>query len=169
MNPPTFFPSEPLQFCYQRNRLYGDFAYGIGGLVFVLGILFGLQALWWVNVICGGLSLLFAAYIRHSWEKCTQTITVSDTSIATDERCIAWDSITTLKLRYYGRRKYVGSAKGFFELTIIGDSQKIKLDSKLLGFKDLIELLVLVREHYGIMLDGDSLHNFDVLVDRKSC
>lgn len=129
------------QYRYTGNTLIGDYARaGVGFLVCAAPLVF--TTVNWMTILLGCLAILFLAFgiktaIRH------QTVFTVDgegvAAVGPFGRQVRWRDLDSFKLAYYATKRDKEKSTGWMEATLGGPGGKVKVDSTLEGFHDIVE------------------------------
>ncbi|MFC4351872.1 hypothetical protein ACFOW6_09995 [Fodinicurvata halophila] len=152
----------PIRLHYPAGQLLGDDLRALAGLVFALGLLlasdFAPLAVW----ICGPLALLFLLFGLRTLLMHVTEGRLEDSGLERRiglstwgaHRRMNWRDLEGLRLRYYATRRQRREGEGgYFQLTLRDPRGRMKFESTLAGFEDLIEAAVAAARHKGLSLD----------------
>ena len=91
-------------------------------------------------------------------------IEVDDEAIAVNlpsRRRIVWSDLGFLRLKYFSTRR--NRKGGWLQMTMIGAGQRITVDSKIAGFRDLLDRATRAAAENGVELDETSLANMEAI------
>lgn len=147
---------------YPTSQLLGDDLRALAGLAFALGLLlasdFAPLAVW----ICGPLALLFLLFGLRTLLMHVTEGRLEDSGLErriglpawVASRRMNWHELEGLRLRYYATRRQRREGEGgYFQLTLRDRRGKMKFESTLAGFEDLIETAVEAAHRKGLSLD----------------
>ena len=129
--------SRALRYSAQSIRMDGLRA--AAGLACTLLPLALVNPLTWVAWICAALAVLFLIYGVRTWIRaCTVARLESDGVQLADwrKRHISWAALKAMKLRYYSTQR--NRDNGWFQLQLETDSERIKLDTNLDAFDQIL-------------------------------
>jgi hypothetical protein len=123
---------------YTANALLGDYARAAAGFVVCVAPL-AFTTVNWMTVLLAGLAVLFAAFgvktaIRHATEYAVDGEGLR--AIGPFGRALRWGDIDRFKIAYYATRRDRNG--GWMEATIGGPQGRVKVDSGLEGFHDIV-------------------------------
>ena len=157
---------------YSRRSLIADFIRAlIGKLFFGFPIVFADLGAVMLGVF-GAFSLLFLAYGIHVIKEIWTTIEFDEKGVtrrAIFQKRLRWDRLKSVKLLYFTTSKNRPRAgtvldKGsWMELTIEADSQKLKFDSALKGFKQIAYEIEMKANMLHVEIDPSTSANFQAL------
>ncbi len=155
-----FPPTKTHSFRYAKKHIRSRLLRSSFGLVVLGGIVIGLPALWWLDVIFGAVGALFGIYFYQSVQQARHAVVADKQGISFGKKSLNWQDIETVKLRHYGGSKQtISLGASFFELTLRGKLGRISFDSQIDDFKDLLGLIVGASNTYDIKIDESTVHN----------
>lgn len=149
---------------YSAQALLGDYARAGFGLAITLAPLLFMDVASVMVWILGGLSLLFLTFAGRTALRHSTTIELDAEGVTARGplgSSLRWDQVDRVKLRYFSTRK--DREKGWMQLVIGGGGRRIRIDSTLDGFRDLVERAALSTRKRGIAFDPPTLANLKAL------
>ncbi|MEO1191113.1 MAG: hypothetical protein AAFY02_05120 [Pseudomonadota bacterium] len=161
---------------YPRKSLIGDWIRTACGLGIGAGMLLFTPLTWWTGLIFGPITLLFAYFGRRTVERQFQEVAMNDQGLWVRDlrqRGLQWQSLTALRLRFYGSRRQHRKLKageeesgGFLELTVTAGATRLRFDSSLEGFSLLAWRAAEAARSEGLTLDPATAGNLlDIGID----
>jgi hypothetical protein len=151
-------------YCYPTSAMLGDYVRAAAGLVPAAAMLaitpVGLTA----AIVLGGFASLFAVFgIRTALRHATR-FEMTETRLSALgllPASIAWSELDRMRLAYYStRRDRLG---GWMQLELHSGRTKLRIDSRIEGFTDLVKASARAAEIRGLTLDPATLANLDAL------
>lgn len=145
---------------YPRALLLFDGLRAGFGILTSLGPLLFLDVSRILAVVLGGVAVLFL------WFSCRVLIQYSVTIVPADDgflyrgwrrRSWHWQDLRGLKLAYYAPMRRRGA--GWYQLTLTGNNQSIRLESTLSGFDQLLRSAVEAADRARLVLDVTTREN----------
>lgn len=152
---------------YRRREMLADYMRAGFGLVICAPALLLIDMLPMVRVGLGFMTLLFALFAWQTWRRQRATVLFSLDGVALagrPESAVAWDSLSTLRLRFYGSRRE-GSG-GWMELEVASDGGSLKVTSALERFSDVVDAAEHAASRRGLELDPTTAANLAALLGR---
>ncbi len=148
------------EFRYPVRALAGDYARAGIGLLVTLGPLLFVPASPVMMVILGGLAALFLAFgARTVLRQCT-VVRMDDAGIAAVgpvNARIAWNELEGLALAYYSTRR--DRTRGWMQVTMKGRSGRLRIDSTIDGFRDIVLAATREAEQRGLGFSPATMNN----------
>ena len=127
-----------MRYRYTTSVLIGDYVRAAGGFIFCLIPLY-FTSVNWLTWVLAALALLFAVFgiktaIRHGTQ-----YDVDGERLATEgpvRRIVRWSDLDRFKIAYYATRR--DKNKGWMEATLGAPSGRVRVDSGLEGFHDIV-------------------------------
>ncbi len=164
----SFPPSRTYVFRYAKKHTTSRLLRSGFGLIVLAGIVLGLPALWWLDIIFGILAALFSIYFYQSLQQARYAVVANASNISFGKKSLDWQDIETVKLRHFGGNKQtISLGTSFFELTLRGKQGKISFDSDIDNFKDLLSLIVGASNAYDIATDESTAHNIGYFMKQE--
>lgn len=149
---------------YSRDSLRADYLRAAAGLLLTALPLILVRAHWIVGLLLGAMALLFLLFLLRTAQRQFTVVHVGDKGIrATGPmgKAIAWADIADLRLRYFSTRR--DKQKGWMHLTLKGGGGKLKVESSLSGFEDVVDRAVDAARAKGLRLEPTTLNNLAAL------
>ena len=130
------------------------------GLSISLGPLVAFELAPAVTFVLIALSILFGLFALYVATKHLARISLTSEGILVRDvkrRFLPWQSLERMRLAYYAPRRT--SQEGWFELTLEGGRQKIRLESPLPGFNAVLEAAARAAGGRSLDLDPTTLEN----------
>jgi hypothetical protein len=138
---------------YSREALTGAYARTAIGVLITCGPLALVPVETVVGVILSALAALFLAYGAHTLLRQYTRIIVDDEVIRSHgpvDRSVPWRDLSNVRLKYYSTRR--DGRNGWHELDLRGRGTRIRIESTLNGFGDVLARAVRESERHGIEL-----------------
>lgn len=153
-----------IEYRYPARALAGDYARAGIGLLVTLGPLLFVPASPVMMVILGGLAALFLAFgARTVLRQCT-VVRLDDAGIAAVgpvRAQIAWKDLEGLALAYYSTRR--DRTRGWMQVTMKGRSGRLRIDSTIDGFRDIVQTATRHAERSGLGLSPATMGNLTAM------
>ncbi len=104
----------------------------------------------WASIL-GALALLFALYGLRAVVRSLSRICLDDIGIWSKgpfATAIRWDDLASMKLSYYSTRR--DSRGGWMQLRLAGGGKRLRIDSALEGFGDIVDRVARIARGNGI-------------------
>jgi hypothetical protein len=144
--------------------MIGDYLRATAGLVPAVAILATLPLGSITTVVVGGFAALFAGFgirtiIRHR----TRLEVTGSALRATGLRraSIVWEELDGMNLAYYSTRR--DRREGWMQLDLRSGHSRIRLDSRITGFAELVEISARAAETRGLTLSAATAANLAAL------
>jgi hypothetical protein len=151
-------------YCYPTSAMLGDYFRAAAGLVPTAAILaitpFGVTA----TVLLGGFASLFAVFgirtaLRHGTRfEMTETLLSASGLLPCS---IAWGELDRVRLAYYSTRR--DRRGGWMQLELRSGPKKMRIDSRIEGFTEVVKASARAAEIRGLPLDPATLANLEAL------
>jgi hypothetical protein len=125
---------------YGGADLSNDYLRGGAGLAVTAVPLLLFPMHWAVAVAFAAAAVLFLAFLVRTWMRQATTYEVDDRGIAAKGPlggALAWPDLRRFKLRYFSTRR--DRQKGWMQLDIQGAGRRLRLESSLSGFDQVVE------------------------------
>jgi len=136
---------------YHRGTLVGDGVRAVAGLaVCAWPAAVTSPGPVWASIL-GALALLFALYGLRAVLRGLSRICLDDFGIRSEgpfPTAIRWDQLTSLKLGYYSTRRE--SRGGWMQLRLAGGGERLRIDSSLEGFGEIVVQAARIARENGI-------------------
>ena len=153
-----------IEYRYPARALAGDYARAGIGLLVTLGPLLFVPASPVMMVILGGLAALFLAFgARTVLRQCT-VVRLDDAGIAAVgpvRAQIAWKDLEGLALAYYSTRR--DRTRGWMQVTMKGRGSRLRIDSTIDGFGDIVRAATRHAERRGLGLSPATMGNLTAM------
>ncbi len=149
---------------YQRGALYADYARAGTGFTLTAGPLLLVDPNAVIVVILGGFAVLFALFGARSAARHAMTVEITDQGLATTgPRPVGfgWHELDQFRLKYYSTRR--DRASGWMELQLGAGGRRLKLDSTLEGFPDVVRRGAEAARANALDLDPWTIENLNGL------
>jgi hypothetical protein len=154
-------------YTYPTSAMLGDYLRTAAGIVPTTAILLTLPLGAVTTVVLGGFAALFAGFgirtiIRH-WTR----LELTESSLRASgfrRTSIVWGELDRMKLAYYSTRR--DRRDGWMQLELRSGRSSIRLDSRITGFTELVEISARAAEARGLVLNAATLANLTALGSR---
>ncbi len=149
---------------YPRRELAADYLRGAAGLACSLGIFLVVDPHPAVAGVALVLAFVFALFTGRTALRQLTRFETGDQGIAARgpaSTAIAWDELSDLRLRYYSTRR--DREKGWMQLSLRGRRRRLRLESSLTGFEDVVERAARAAEANGLSLSDTTVSNLEAL------
>lgn len=152
-----------MRYRYPLRRLIGDYVrVGVGLVVTLVPLLVlpVIPVMFWMLL---SLSVLFVALALTTVHRQLTLVDVRDTSLRTSPlgHSIRWDALSAMQLAYYSTRR--DGRQGWLQLTLRAGRERIKLDSRLDGFEEVLRVAVRAAKRQALPLDAATCSNLHTL------
>jgi hypothetical protein len=151
-------------YAYPTSALLGDYLRSAAGVVPVTAILVMLPLGNVATSVLGVFAALFAGFgirtiIRHGtrFEMTASALRTSGLRRAS----IVWGELDSMKLAYYSTRR--DRRDGWMQLELRSGRSSVRLDSRITGFTELVEMSVRAAEARGLAPNAATLANLAAL------
>lgn len=145
---------------YPPKALLGDYARSGAGLAATLGPLLFVPASPVMMGILGGLAALFFAFGARTALRQMTVVQVDEagiTAVGPVGARIAWTELEGLALAYYSTRR--DRTRGWMQLTMRGPGRRLRVDSSIDGFRDIVLAGTRMAERRGLELSPATTGN----------
>ena len=153
---------------YPTSAMIGDYIRAAAGLVPVAAVLAMLPLGSITTIVLAGFAALFAGFgirtiIRHQ----TRLEVTGSALRATGLRraSITWEELDRMNLSYYSTRR--DRREGWMQLDLRSGHSRIRLDSRITGFAELVEISARAAEARGLTLSAATAANLAALEVRS--
>lgn len=146
------------------RSLTADYTRSGGGLLVTVLPLVSVETTGTVAWMFGAGALLFGVYGINTVIRHLGTIECSETGISVSgpfKRTVAWSEVSDVRLRYFSTRR--DGRKGWMQLVVKSSSGKVRIESTLAGFADIVAIAVKAANKRGVDLSPTTLGNIEVL------
>ena len=147
---------------YPRAAIRRGLVVGAGGALAALTLAFAGHENQTVSVICITLSVLFAAYGVRVGLRGISAIILDQTGlrvVGPRQHAVAWDDLADVRVRYFTTRR--DGENGWMELSVLGGTNRITIDSDIDGFADLLVHVREMADARGLELTEATSENID--------
>ena len=153
---------------YPTSAMIGDYARTAAGLVPATAILATVPVGAIAGAVLGGFAALFAAFgIRTALRHGTR-LEMNDSelrALGPLGATIAWKDLDRLKLAYYSTRR--DGRAGWMQLELGARRARLRLDSRIEGFAEVVERSAAVAASRGLTLSPATMTNLQALGARS--
>ena len=149
---------------YPTSAMLGDYVRAAAGLVPAAAILavepVGLVA----GAVLSGLTVLFVLFGLRTAVRHGTRIEATEAALhasGLSHILISWDELDRLKLAYYSTRR--DRRDGWMQLELRAGSARLRVDSRIEGFGDLVKISVRAAELRGLRLSEATSSNLQAL------
>ncbi len=145
---------------YPAASLWADDARAAAGLAMTALPLAVLDMHWVLTAAFGAAAILFAGFLVRTGLRHITVIETGDAGIATHGplgSAIAWPQLAGLRLRYYSTRR--DREHGWMQLTLRGNRRRLRLESTLDGFDDVVGQACAAARRNGVTFDDATVEN----------
>jgi hypothetical protein len=154
------------RYCYSRRALVGDYARGAAGLTLSAGPLAFLHPAPPVWAALVAAAAIFLVYLLRTVARNSFRIELDETGIRAGGVLgaeIRWESLRSVRLRYYTTRRDRSGGGGWMQLDLRGGRRAITVDSGLCGFAEVARAAAREAQRRGRELDEDTSANLGAL------
>ena len=151
-------------YAYPASAMYGDYLRSAAGLIPTAAVLAIMPVGMVAATVLGGFATLFAVFgvrtiLRHGTRL---EITKSDLRASGLRRTsIAWGQLDRMTLAYYSTRR--DRRDGWMQLELRSGWTRVRLDSRIEGFTDLVNEAARAARGRGLVLNAATLANLSAL------
>ncbi|WP_051341357.1 hypothetical protein [Azospirillum halopraeferens] len=145
---------------YPPASLWGDYARAGAGLAMTALPLAALEVSSWLAVPLAACAVLFALFAARTAQRHLTRVTVDAAGVRADGplgAAVRWDELRRLRLRFYSTRR--DRSQGWMQMTLAGDSGRVKLESTLDGFDAIAARAAAAARRNGLTLDPATVDN----------
>ena len=149
---------------YPADAVIGDYGRAAGGFTLMGLPLATLDLTAWLAAVFALLAVLFAVFGLRTALRHVSPVEVTEEAIAAGgpfPARIAWRDLREVSLGYYATRR--DGKNGWMQLELAGGGKKLRLDSRIEGFDDIVAKAARVAETSGIPLGMTTAANFAAL------
>jgi hypothetical protein len=149
---------------YPAMAMAGDYLRAAAGLVPCLLLLLSVSPLSVGGVILSGLTAIFGAFALRTVLRHGTRIEAGNEGMRSAgawRRAIVWSELDRMKLGYYSTRR--DRRAGWMQLDLGAGKTRIKLDSRIDGFDDLVQRAALVAAERRLELSPATVSNLQAL------
>lgn len=149
---------------YPAMAMAGDYLRAAAGLVPCLVLLMSVSPLSVGGMVLGGLAVVFGAFAVRTVLRHGTRIEAGDDgvrSVGAWRRAISWHELDRMKLGYYSTRR--DRRAGWMQLDLGAGKARIKLDSRIDGFDDLVRRVAIVAAERRLELSPATVSNLQAL------
>lgn len=117
-----------------------------------------------VTFLFGVMIVVFVFFGLRTVRRHMTRIEVSDEGIAVHQpsrKGFAWDELDHLRVKFFSTHRK--KKTGWFQVTLGGAGHRISIDSKITGFRDLVDRAARVAAANGVELDETSAANLEAM------
>lgn len=149
---------------YPKPMLLSDGFRSAAGIALTIGPLIFLPVAKPLAFVLGGIGSVFALFALRVMMQGVTSIELSSHGITRQgpsRRFLAWNDLLALKLAYYApaRRR----SKGWYQLTLAGVGHRLKLESTIDGFDDIVRAALKAASEGGLVVDPATSANLAAL------
>lgn len=153
---------------YPKPLLLWDALRALVGLALTTGPLAFLDVAEPMAILLGGIALIFFAFSVKVFLQGVSSVELSRQGLAfqgLSQRRLSWGDLMDLRLAYYApaRRR----VNGWYQLTLIGEGHRYRLDSTIEGFDEIVQAAFTAARNRGLTLDRTTSENLATL-DRRT-
>ena len=149
---------------YPTSAMLGDYARTAAGLVPAAAILAVEPVGMVAGAVLGGLGALFAIFGLRTAVRHSTSIEATREALYASGLCslsIRWDELDQLKLAYYSTRR--DRREGWMQLELRSGSARLRVDSRIEGFTELVRTSVQAAQLRGLRLNEATSINLQAL------
>jgi hypothetical protein len=157
-------PASFARYRYPGGAMIGDYLRAAAGLVPAGALLVAVPVGPVAGVVLGGLAALFGAFGIRTVLRHGTSIEITETGLRTyglRRVTIAWAELDRLRLAYYSTRR--DRKAGWMQLDLGAGSERLRLDSRLDGFDQLVRHAIVAATARGIELNEATAANLQAL------
>lgn len=149
---------------YPAMAMAGDYLRAAAGLVPCLALLLSVSPLSVGGMVLSGLALIFGAFAVRTVLRHGTRIEAGDEglrSVGARQRTIPWRELDRMKLGYYSTKR--DRRDGWMQLDLGAGGTRIKLDSRIDGFDDLVRRAAMAAAERRLDLSPATVSNLQAL------
>ena len=149
---------------YPKDSLVKDYLRAAGGSILTVAPFFMVEMGPVIRTILGLVVMLFIGYGLSTWHRQRTTISISEDRILTHglfSKNVVWSELEVLKLSYYSTQR--DKREGWMQLVLSGGGQRLKLDSTLQGFDQIVGRAIREAEARHLQLSDTTVENLRAL------
>jgi hypothetical protein len=157
-------PGDFTRHAYPAMAMAGDYLRALAGLVPCAALLLSVPMNSVGGIIILGFGLIFGAFLVRTVLRHGTRIEAGDNGVRATgawRRTIAWSELERMKLGYYSTRR--DRRAGWMQLELGGHGARIKLDSRIEGFDDLVRRAATVAAERHLDLSPATVSNLEAL------
>jgi hypothetical protein len=155
---------------YPTSAMLGDYFRAVAGCLPATTVLFTLPVNAAAGTVLAGLALLFALFGIRTMLRHGSRLEMTESALRATgllRASIVWQELDRMRLSYYTTRR--DRRDGWMQLELRSGSSSINLDSRIVGFAELVERSARAAERRGLSLDPATLANLAVLGVSARC
>lgn len=143
----------------RREVIRGYLRAGAGLLLTLFPLILGRPGMVGATVL-GVIALTFAIYGIRTWLRGRGVIGIDDQGIFLSgplRKAVRWEALTDVRLSYYSTRQ--DKSSGWMQLNVTDGLRKLKIESTLEGFKEVVARVIGEARRRGIELSPTTRNN----------
>ena len=153
-----------IRFAYPTSAMLGDYARAAAGFVPTAAALAALPVDLTAATVLGGFAALFGVFGVRTALRHGTSIEISDTALNASglrPASIRWSELDRMRLAYYSTRR--DRRDGWMQLDLRSGWAKMRIDSRIEGFTELVRASARAAEMRGLALDSATSANLEAL------
>jgi hypothetical protein len=149
---------------YPAKAMVGDYLRAAAGLVPCVILLLSVSPFSIGGIVLSGLAAIFGAFTVRTVLRHGTRIEVDGDgvrSVGAWPRAIPWSELDRVKLGYYSTRR--DRRDGWMQLALGAGTTRIKMDSRIDGFDDLVRRAAMVAAERNVELSSATVSNLQAL------
>ena len=149
---------------YPKDGMVKDYLRAAGGLILMATPFFMVEMGPVIRAILGLVVMLFIGYGVSTWHRQRTTISLGEDGILAHglfSKNLLWSELDVLKLSYYSTQR--DKRDGWMQLVLNGGGQRLKLDSTLQGFDQIVRRAITEAEARHLQLSDTTVENLRAL------
>ncbi len=145
---------------YPKDGLVRDYLRAAGGLILTATPFFTVEMGPVMRTILALVVILFIGYGVSTWHRQRTTVRLSEEGILAHGlfiKNVAWSELEVLKLSYYSTQR--DKREGWMQLVLSGGGVRLKLDSTLQGFDQIVGRAMRAAEARRLQLSQTTVEN----------
>lgn len=152
------------QYRHSFRTLAPDYFRSVAGLALTVGPLAFLPVLTFVGWSLALAAIVFGVYALNTLVRHLSIIVLDEDGLSVRGPLghrLAWADLSGMQLRYFSTRR--DREKGWMQLNLKGTGRKLRIESTLAGFEDIVRRAAVAAAVAGLDLEAATLGNLEAL------
>jgi hypothetical protein len=153
-----------IRLAYPTSAMLGDYARAAAGLVPTAAALAALPVDLTAAIVLGGFAALFGVFGLRTALRHGTSIEITETALKASglrPASIRWSELDRMRLTYYSTRR--DRRDGWMQLDLRAGWSRMRIDSRIEGFTELVRASARAAETRGLELDAATSANLEAL------